>query len=237
MSALETKIANLLAKAESTNHPAEAEAFMAKAEELMLKHGIERAMLEDRRPGQKREDIVQVRIPVRNGHGYATAMASIAHAVAPSFSVRSMKANLPDGGQIIFLVGHKSDVDQVQTLATSLMEQSRKQALHWWKTEGKLQWSHYTDNDAYLARREFIFAFASGVRSRLEETRTRVIDEAGTGTDLVLLDRGKLVDSWIDENMKVGKGRKSTRNHGGYAAAQAGNQAGREAIGSKGLKA
>jgi hypothetical protein len=236
VSALETKIANLLAKAESTNHPAEAEAFMAKAEELMLKHGIERATLEAGRPGQRREDIVQVRMYVKNGHGYATAMSKVAHAVAPSFSVTSLKSSMPDGGQIIWFIGHKSDVEQAQALASSLMEQSRKQALHWWKTEGKHDYGYrgyHTDNDAYLARREFIFAFASGVRSRLEETRSRVVEESGTGTALVLVERQTLVDNWIAENMKVGKGRASNRNHGGYAAAKAGKQAGREAIGTK----
>jgi hypothetical protein len=205
----------------------------------MLKHGVERAMLESRRTGQKREDIVTVRIIVKNGHGYASAMAASAHAVAPSFSVRSLKSNLPDGGQIVFLIGYRSDVEQAQTLASSLMEQSRKQALHWWKTEGKHDYGYrgyHTDNDAYLARREFIFAFASGVRARLEETRSRVVDEAGTGTALVLVERGKLVDNWIEENMKVGKARASNRQSGGYAAAKAGRQAGRDAVGTKAIR-
>lgn len=233
---LETKIANLLAKAESTNHPAEAEAFMAKAEELMLKHGIERANLEAKRPGQKREDIVTVRITVKNGHGYASAMAASAHYIAPFFSVRSLKSSLPDGGQVIWLIGHKSDVEQARTLAESLMEQGRKQALHWWKTEGKATMPWASDNDAYLARREFIFAFASGAQSRLEETRSRVVEEAATGTALVLVERSKLVDNWIDENMQVGKGRASSRKSGGYEARVAGKAAGREAIGTKALK-
>ena len=40
------RISALIAKAESTTSPEEAAVFMAKAEELMLKHAIDRAKLE-----------------------------------------------------------------------------------------------------------------------------------------------------------------------------------------------
>ena len=43
---LNTRIAGLLRKAERTDNAAEAEAFMAKAEELMLRYAISRASLE-----------------------------------------------------------------------------------------------------------------------------------------------------------------------------------------------
>jgi hypothetical protein len=232
MSPLENKIAGLLAKAEGTDNPIEAETFMAKAEELMLKHGIDRAKLEAK-PGSKREDIVQVRIHIKNGHGYGIAMKQVAFSVAPSFSVRCLQSSMYNGDIMVWLIGYKSDVDQAQTLATSLMEQSRTQALHWWKTEGKASFPYYTDNDAYLARREFIFAFASGVRGRLEETRNRVADEAGTGTALVLVERLQQVSNWMDENMNVKDGRATRRNYGDRAAAQAGKQAGRDAVSPK----
>lgn len=235
MSHLEDKITKLLAKAEGTTNPHEAEAFMAKAEELMLENGIERAHLEAKRPGEKREDIIQVRIYIKDGHGYARAMVAIAHAIAPSFSVRSLQSKLPDGW-VVWFVGHRSDVAQAETLFNSLMVQSHKQALHWWKTEGKIVNAGCTNFSAYLARREFIFAFASGVRQRLEETRNRVVEEAATGTDLVLRDRYDLVIEWIDENMDVSKARANNRSYGGNAAARAGKQAGRNAISTKELK-
>lgn len=233
MSNLETKIAGLLAKAEGTTNPHEAEAFMAKAEELMLKHGIERAMVEARKPGQRRAEIVTVRVYIKNGHGYAAAMAAIAHGLAPSFSVRSLQTNQSDGGRIVWFIGHKGDVEQAERLLASLLEQSRSQALHWWKTEGKAGQPWATDNDAYLARREFIYAFAGGVRTRLEETRSRVVEE--TGSALVLVDRAQAVDNWVEENMTVGKARKSTRVSGGFAARVAGKEAGRQAVTSKEL--
>ena len=52
---IETKIAKLLAMAEGTTNQHEAETFMAKAEELMLAHGIERAQLEAKAVGAARK--------------------------------------------------------------------------------------------------------------------------------------------------------------------------------------
>src|SRR5688572_13087718 len=97
MTSIEDKIAKLLAKAEGTNNPLEAETFMRKAEELMLKHGIERAMLEDRKPGHVRQEIIVRRIHIPGGHGYAMAMVNIGHAIGPSFSLKTLQSNLGEG--------------------------------------------------------------------------------------------------------------------------------------------
>lgn len=233
---IETTIANLLAKAEGTTNAHEAEAFMAKAETMMLQHGIERANLEAKKPGTRREEIVVTKVRIPNGHGYAMAMVAIAHAVGPSFSVKTLQSNLYDGSRIAWLIGHKSDAEQAETLLNSLIVQSKQQAISWWRKEGKPAQPWASDNDAYLARREFIFAFASGVRSRLAETRNRIVEESEAGTALVLLDRAKVVDNWVDENMEVGKGRASKRADGGYAAQVAGHAAGRDAVSTKAVR-
>lgn len=233
---MEDRIAKLLAKAEGTTNAHEAEVYMAKAEELMLKFGIERANLEAKRPGAKRQEIVIKKVYVKNGHGYATAMVSIGNAVGPSFSVRILQSSVYDGSKVIWLIGHTTDVDDAETLLNSLLVQSRQQAIAWWRKEGKVSRPWASDNDAYLARREFIYAFASGVRSRLAETRNRVVDEAEPGTALVLVERSKLVDSWVDENLQVGKARATQRRDGGYDAHIAGHAAGRDAVSSKALR-
>lgn len=233
---IEDKVAKLLAMAEGTTNPHEAETFMAKAEELMLQYGIERAQLAAKRPGAKREEIVTVKVTIPNGHGYADAMVQIAFAVAPSFSIKAYKSNLPDGGRVAWFVGHKSDVDQAEMLFNSLLIQSKAQAVAWWRSEGKQLHPFYSDNDAYLARREFIYAFASGVRSRLGEIRNRVVAEAEAGTALVLVDREKFVDQWVRDNMTFGRARSTQRRAGSYNAATAGHRAGREAVNTKAVK-
>jgi hypothetical protein len=226
---VEEKIAKLLAMAEGTTNPHEAEAFMAKAEELMLQHGIDRANLEAKKgPGTVKQEIVVHKVYIPNGHGYASAMAAIGFAIAPSFSVRTLQASRPDGAKTVWLIGHVTDVQDAEQLLNSLVAQSRTQALYWWRTEGKYPGA--TDNEAYLARREFIYAFAKGAGSRLRETRNRVVAEAGPGTELVLVDRGRLVDSWVESNLKVGTARASSRRTGGEQARSAGHAAGREAV-------
>lgn len=235
---IEDRIAKLLAKAEGTDNALEAEAYMTKAEELMLQHGIERAQLEAKgKPGTKREEIVTVRVHIPNGHGYADAMLQTGFAVAPAFQVRPLKSNGYDGSRWAWFIGHKSDVDQAEQLFKSLIVQAQQQAKSWWRSEGKAQQPYASDNEAYLARREFIYAFASGVRERLAETKNRVVAEAGVGTELVLVDRRKLVDDWVSSNIEFGKARAGGRStHGGYAAAQAGKQAGREAVNPRSLR-
>lgn len=230
-SSIEDTIAKLLAKAEGTDNAHEAEAFMAKAEKLMLQHGVERAALEARRPGSVRQEIVIEKIVVKDGSGYAMALIQIAFAVAPSFDCRALQSRLSTGARVAWFIGHKSDVADAVQLFNSLIAQAPSQALRWQKTEQP--WS--SRNDAYLARREFIFAFASGVRSRLAETRNAVVAEAATGTELVLVERSARVDAWVDENLELSKGRSTTRRDGGYFAAIAGHAAGREAVNSKAL--
>lgn len=238
MTDIESTIAKLLAKAEGTTNQHEAEAFMAKAEELMLKHGVERAQLEAKQVGatKKTTPIVTKRIHIKDGSGYALAFLAIGHEVGPVFNVRTLQSsNSYDNSKTLWLVGHEDDVADATTLFTSLMAQAQPAAVAWWRKEGKPAQPWASDNDAYLARREFIFGFARGAGSRLRETRNRVVHEAGSGAELVLVDRKQAVDNWIDENMKLGKGRSSSRRTGGYDARQAGTQAGRDAVASRAI--
>lgn len=235
LSKTEALIAQMIAKAEATTFPAEAEMFMARAEQLMLKHGIDRANLEAKATGAAKPEIVQTHITLKNGHGYAQAQAAIIHQLASEFSVRTFKST-GYNTETVWMVGHKSDVESLTQLVTSLVEQARKQALAWWKSEGKARMSWATDNDAYLARREFIFSFARGAASRLAEIKNQVVAEAETGTALVLVERIEKVDSWISDNMQVGKARASQRRSGGIAARSAGRAAGRESVNPKAVR-
>lgn len=237
---IEIKIAKLLNLAENTTNAHEAEAFTAQAEKLMLKYNIEQATLDaaKQKSGAATDlDVVIEQVHIADGHGYALAMLEIAHYIGPSFSLRTLQSSVKDSSaKVAWFIGHRSDVEQAVTLFRSMMIQSKDQAVSWWRTTGKHSTIWMTDNDAYLARREFIFAFGRGVGSRLQETLGKVVAESAAGTELVLVDRRAQVDRWVEGNLKIGKGRTSSRRGGGNAARSAGFQAGRDAINGKALR-
>lgn len=103
---------------------------------------------------------------------------------------------------------------------------------HWWAAGGR-ELTGEGRATQKLARRQFMFAFGNGVRERLSEVRNRVVHESGPGTELVLVDRNKKVDSWVQDNMKVAKPKGRGLKGGTYQAGRAGHAAGREAVGQK----
>lgn len=226
------KVALLLAKAEGTDNPAEAEAYTAKAEELMLKHGIEEAQIQAKKPGAKVDPIIIERIYV-NGT-YEAATVTYGYAVAPAFNCKSYQSKGSQKGHYIWLVGHTSDVEQAAILVKSMLIQSEMAMRYWWETGGREQ-SGTGRAEQKLARRQFMFGFGNGVRERLREIRTRVVKEATVGTELVLVDRGKKVDDWVGQNMSFSKSRGRDLKGGSYLAGAAGHQAGREAVGQKSI--
>lgn len=231
------KIAALLLKAESTT-PEEAEALTAKAEEMMIKYGIEQAVIDARRgAGQKKEEIVTRKIFFAGV--YAQGQMMMGHSVAMAFgSIRTMRtANVRrfnedtkkyEKGEQLWLIGFESDVSQCELLIASLQLQCIVALDRWWKTEGKR--GYYTAMEKFTERRSFIMSFGSGAGERIKETRRKVVAEEtakGTGTDLVLVNRKAAVDAFMDQahpNLRSGRG-----VNRGYAGSTAGRAAGRNA--------
>lgn len=230
------KVAKLLSLAERTENPLEAQAFTEKAEELMLRYNIDEAVLASKTPGTKTDPIVMEKFPVSGQ--YAAALVTYGFAVAPSFNLKAYQTlNTGTGAtSYVWLVGHQSDVEQGATLLRSLLIQAESAQKHWWKNEGSVLCAHLGGSKKYAARREFYFAFASGARSRLSEVFNRVVNEAGTGTDLVLVDRKKLVDDWTRANVRTSASRAGRTQAGDYSARVAGHAAGRDAVGSKAIR-
>ncbi|WP_329066919.1 DUF2786 domain-containing protein [Streptomyces sp. NBC_01429] len=111
-----TRIRALLAKAEATGYPQEAEALTAKAQELMARHSIDEALLADRThrgdvPGACR---IGVDAP------YETAKAILLDAVASANRCRAVW-NSAYGFSTV--VGFEPDLDAVELLHTSLLVQ------------------------------------------------------------------------------------------------------------------
>lgn len=111
------RVQALLAKAESTEFPAEAETLLAKAQELMARHAIDEAML--RSTGStRRADVVSETVVVEPP--YASARSALLGAVARANDCRLVMARSGRGAQHCVLVGHRSDVDGSITLFAAL---------------------------------------------------------------------------------------------------------------------
>lgn len=244
------KIAKLLRLAERAATPGEAEAASKAAERLMLKWGIEEAVIRSKMAGQGDADkIVTKGIPFPRV--FVKARTSIAHAIVRGMggmkSYNSMGARMGDEikdwdpkGYTVKIMGWESDVDRAITLINSLVLQADHAQAQWWKEFRKGSGKGMKASEQFRARRQFLLSFAHAVEMRLvamraEEVQAAVAKETkGTGTELVLLNREQAVDAEyakIASNMRRGRGVK-----GSYAGSSAGRAAGeRASLGGKGL--
>ena len=205
------KIAALLAKAESTDNAAEAEAFSAAAEKLMLKWGITEAMAAEAKAGATASEPIVQRREEQTG-SYHAAWMNLANSVVLGLgSLRLLKSTWRTS-TTIYVIGHESDVDRFFTLFHSLKAQAEGAMKAWWKTQRDdyRGWDgEILQGEAFRARRAFIIGFGRAVQSRLRAERRAVVEET-TGADLVLAGRDRRVTDWVGEQYpNLGKGRAS----------------------------
>ncbi|MYZ36910.1 MULTISPECIES: DUF2786 domain-containing protein, partial [unclassified Streptomyces] len=166
-----TRIRALLAKAEATGYPQEAEALTAKAQELMARHSIDEAVLADRShrgdvPGACR---IGVDAP------YETAKAILLDAVASANRCRAVW-NSAYGFSTV--VGFEPDLAAVELLHTSLLVQgtaamTRAEAAQ--RAGGRKRTKTF--------RQSFLMAYAHRVGERLAEATARTTQEATADTE------------------------------------------------------
>src|SRR5438067_4370765 len=161
------RVRALLAKAESTQFPEEAEALSAKAQELMSRYSFERALVE---PGERRQGSAR-RFWLENP--YLAAKSSLISAVASANRCRAVSYEKLG---FVALVGHEVDLDIVELLATSLLVQATEAML----AAGR-QISRTGQSRTRSFRQSFLIAYATRIRERLTEadrvTSEQVADE------------------------------------------------------------
>ncbi|MEV6010658.1 DUF2786 domain-containing protein [Streptomyces sp. NPDC051976] len=159
------RIRALLAKAESTGFPEEAEALSAKAQHLMARHSIDEALVADPGHGGPGARRIGVDRP------YEGPKALLLDAVAAANRCQSVWS--ADFG-FSTVVGHEPDLDAVELLYTSLLVQA-DHALHRGRTSRSRDF-----------RESFLIAYAARIRERLAAaTAAEVSDCARTATDLL----------------------------------------------------
>ncbi|HEV2767657.1 MAG TPA: DUF2786 domain-containing protein [Acidimicrobiales bacterium] len=190
------RVRALLAKAESSSFAEEAEAFTAKAQELMARHALDRAMLDDAAgacgPGGRR---------IGTDDPYAQSKALLLDEVATANRCRTAwSAAL--GFSTVF--GHERDIDGVEILYTSLLVQaSRAIAAAGAQTDrrGRLTTRSF--------RTSFYVAYATRIGQRLRQSSAAAeaagTDAHGAGLLPVLVARDRAVDEAFQETFPTMK--------------------------------
>lgn len=215
-------VARLLAKAESTDSEAEAEALVSKAQSLATTHAIDIAVARQHtQQKQRREQPIQRRITVaeRGSHGrhhFVDLFLKIARN-------NDVQCNIAHNKTYVIAFGFPSDVEVCEALFASLAvqmvdtaaraikagEHKREENRYW--SEAKYDW--YGDEtkagewrtDARVFRASFYEGFGHAVYARLAEARhaasEAVVTTAQgetTGT-LVLVQKSQEVSAFYDE--------------------------------------
>lgn len=181
------KIQLLLNKADSTNFPAEAEAFYEAAQKLMVRHAIDQSML----PGsdQKKEKVVEhiVFVKPRDEIGKAKQILLSNIARANRCRVYTRKA----AGEIV-IVGFESDAEFVELLYSSvLMQYAIARTKEWKKYDGPVS--------RHIWVTSFAGTYALRIGERLQEMASFATREESktAGTELVLRDREREVTDYM----------------------------------------
>jgi len=154
------RVRALLAKAESTDFPAEAEAYSAKAQELIARHSIEEALT-----SRDRAEVVPFARRIGVDHPYESEKASLLDAVARANHCHTVWS--PElGFSTVF--GFDADIDGVELLYTSLLVQANKAMSRDEPAKGKARVKAF--------RRSFLIAYAVRIGERMRQTIRHEID-------------------------------------------------------------
>lgn len=159
------RVRALLAKAESTTFPAEAEALSAKAHELMARYAIDRAVLGGEQVGRVGSRRIEMDAP------YASAKVQLVSEVAAACGCQAVWSR--ELG-IVTVFGHASDLDAVDLLHTSLLVQATGAVIA--AASGAA--GHRTRSRGF--RSSFLLAYATAIGRRLREATAAVVAEAAT---------------------------------------------------------
>ncbi|MFI5872465.1 DUF2786 domain-containing protein [Streptomyces sp. NPDC051445] len=164
-----TRIRALLAKAEATGFPQEAEALTAKAQELMARHSVDEALLDAQAPSPDAPGACRIGVEAP----YEQAKAVLLDAVAGANHCRAVW-NEPFAFSTV--VGFEADLEAVELLYTSLLVQAQSAMA---KAEAAQRAGGRRRTKTF--RQSFLAAYAHRIGTRLGEVTaaagTQVADD------------------------------------------------------------
>lgn len=202
------RVRALLAKAESTQFPEEAEALSAKAQELMSRYSFEQALVSSpQSAGSARRFWLD--------EPYVAAKSALVSAVASANRCRAVSYEKLG---FLAVVGHEVDLDIVELLATSLLVQATEAMLAAGRQVGRGGQSRTRS-----FRHAFLLAYAARIGERLAEADSAVSAQVADERLVpVLARRSQEVDAlFADLFPTVGRRTHSISNGEGWHAGRA----------------
>lgn len=221
-------ITKLLAKAESTPFPAEAQTFQEHAERLMVRYGIQQAAIdaEAGKAGKPQELMVEDRFEL--GGQYRVGQARGFIAVASAFDTVKVLQATTQTKKVIYLIGAESDVAQIRRLFSSLLLQLDTAMASWWVAYPYKP--HLSAHEKTLERRQFQLGFLVTVANRLRALYQEQAVAGEPGNQLVLASRRERADEHAYELYPdVRNVRSQAMAYGSSTAHAAGSTAGQRA--------
>jgi hypothetical protein len=176
-----TRIRGLLAKAEATDFPEEAEALSAKAQELMARHSIDEALLAARTHAKDAPGACRIGVDPP----YETAKAVLLDAVARANRCEAVW-NEPLGFSTV--VGFEPDLEAVELLFTSLLVQATTAMT---KAEAAQRKGGRKRTKTF--RQSFLAAYAHRIGDRLAEVAEAQVAETAEAAATGAEDAGDLL--------------------------------------------
>ncbi len=208
------RVRALLAKAESTEFPDEAAAFAAKAQELITRHALDRALLA---PGAGAGATDAIGRDVTIDRPYVGAKTALLHQIARANRCRTV---LQSDLGVVSVFGYPDDLDAVDLLFTSLLVQATGAV-----TAMGAQRDARGRSRTRSFRQSFFYGFAHKIGDRLGAA-ARDVTTVMTRDDgrllPVLSARDQRVDAAVEAAFPhLTKVRRSVSNSNGYAAGRA----------------
>lgn len=238
MEGIASKIAALLAKAESTEFAAEAEALIDKATDLAEKHAINLAWVAASGGGQDTVERVFITLETSAWLGFKEMASLIGYAYG--FQCVWHPKNRSHPKPRVAWVGWKSDLNVAEQVYASLLIQcARAQANHLGSPEIRERIKYASQLDGkkpgwhrFVEGRSFIMGFGRATAARIAEARRlaqRKFEDDRPGTGLVLANRQDLIQDEIGRfypNLSAGRRSRTAQSGSGLVG---GGAAGRNA--------
>ncbi len=187
-----TRIRSLLAKAESTEFASEADALSAKAQELMSKFSLDRALVEAGMEASEPLDAPTAR-RIWLDAPYVSAKTNLVGAVARANGCRVVTAT---GLDFVTVLGRETDLQLVELLVTSLLVQASREMLR----AGR-QVTAYGRSTTRSYRHSFLVSYAVRIGERLRAATQTARDSVDDAERLlpVLATREQQVEEMVTE--------------------------------------